>query len=483
MASTFKLSYTGSQIDDRLSLIDTLQEKIYNLEATLSKSYFQIDEEGVISLKPEYEAEGSQNASLLKHLIIPNEIDGTQVLSLKIGMFDNNLAVEEITLPDTVTVIPEKFCSFAKRLRKLNNTLNIKEIQKSAFQATKIKKLNFENLSVFNAHALQGACHLKEVNIGNNITTIPSHAFANCPCLEKIIGGKNITSIEAKAFLKDYSLSNKSNDYFLTKDAPAITVVGPQAFYGTNVSTNKEPGNTISSTAFPTFRYQKDENGKYFWENVKPIVIPNINNEPKLRFNQREFGTTTIGDSNLTYAEWGCTIISALYIYAALTNDTDTSHDPIWFVDFLTEQGLEDYLPTGNQWIGNSITNLGNLLKELLPESEYEVKIYDFDNNLAGQTVNEDTYLDLLSALNKQDSYVCTRAISIKEEAGTSKIGHAVVLYGLNESGDVKVLETSHAFSVFSPEPLEFDPFTYTTAYHNLVGPLCGFVTASRKNT
>ena len=126
--------------------------------------YFDIDDDGLISLKPKYRGnptdntyplsvsdndvgkDGSEIYNLPKRIVIPEAINGVAVTGLADGMFYYNSVVEEIVIPNTITTIPEAFCLYTRSLKAIENTEQIKTIDAKAFMNSRIEQALFPNL-------------------------------------------------------------------------------------------------------------------------------------------------------------------------------------------------------------------------------------------------------------------------------------------------------------------------------------------------
>lgn len=427
--------------------------------------YFDITSDGEVSLKPSYRGTGAStypasvgNGSSLelpKPLIIPDTINGIEVATLAPGMFYDNERVVEITLPSTVTAIPEYFCRDATNLRVVDGTERIISIGKAAFGATRIKKALFPNLTTLGAGAFVGCAYLEIADIGK-VTTIPKQTFANCAFLREVVGGENVTSIDTLAFYYTRHL----------RDLPLlahVTSVADYAFFYSRVCTPLPKSDTISSKAFPT-----SDNSTDFWSGVKftpcrnRVVTKLSQLNPAWKNEYPLVDTTAITYSN------ACSIFTAMHIHSAITGKYYS--DPREFVDELkSDAELEKFL-YHDKWPGE-FTNTSDFFEAL----GYRTSAHGSGD---GNDLTVDDYKALTTAL-AQGAYVYTQAALLTSWAsGYFDGGHAVMLYGINELGEVCVLDSSILHEGYRETGFEpdFDVYTYTMPYQNIVGPSSNFV-------
>lgn len=308
--------------------------------------YFTITDDGVVSLKPEYRGacpsnresafpmavskngagkNGDQNKELPEHLVIPEIVNETAVLSLAPGMFLFNHAVVNITLPDIVTEIPDRFCENAWNLRLVNNTERIVKVGVGAFQKSCIEKAVFPNLTTLEANPFMFCSFLVYADIGK-VTSISAFAFYYCVRLSRLKGCAEVTSIGNLAFAKTYRLYDV--DSFEN-----VTSIGHDAFMRSRLQYDwqhlKNNGCTFGEQAT---RLQM--NPEPFWsdcvyepcENDVPTLFSQFgwyDDDGKLRkINDTVFET---GDhKEMTYHWHGCAWMSIMHAYCALNKLTLT---------------------------------------------------------------------------------------------------------------------------------------------------------------
>lgn len=268
------------------------EEITEKLHTFTSEEYFDITEEGIVSLKPEYRGAcslslvpnlpyavsdntcydynitdvGSLHELLPEKLVIPNRINGIEVKGFQEGMFCYNFRIKELTLPDTVTTIPLRFCVRAQNLELLKNSKHIEVIEERGFAQTRLKHLSFPNLKQLGGLAFSGNPFLTTIDIGDNITEIPKSAFRFCVSLVKVSGGRNVSKIGEYAFLFTYSLEKLE---FLgngnLKEIEKFAFSDSRFTYEWDSLKNC----TIGDGAYPIVDETKDDQGKYYWKYFK----------------------------------------------------------------------------------------------------------------------------------------------------------------------------------------------------------------------
>ena len=156
----------------------------------------------------------------LREINIPKD----SVVELAPYSLRENYALEEVTLPDTMTKIPEGLFQFCTSLKKLDIPNSVTEIGDLAFAATgfveftipdtikkipegmfyyarDLQKVNIPNsVTEIGGAAFAGTTDLTEITLPNSINKIPEFAFYDCWSLEKINMPNNVTKIGDAAF-------------------------------------------------------------------------------------------------------------------------------------------------------------------------------------------------------------------------------------------------------------------------------------------
>lgn len=457
-----KLAFTGAveaEYDGSSPLVIPIPE------GGADPRYFSITEAGVVSLKPDYRGSGKTSypesvgngtqAALPEKLVIPDTIDGIQVTALAPGMFYGNTRVKEVTIPDAVTAIPESFAMYAINLRTVNNTENVTSIGSKAFAATRVKQAFFPNLTEMGTMVFALDGYLETVDIGK-VTAIPERAFADCAFLERVLGGENVTSIGPRAFYHTHKL----------RDLPLlahVTSVADYAFFGSRICTSLPAGGDIGTKAFPTV-----DNTKDFWTGVPYTPCKNRITTKLSQTNPKWAGESFLKDDARGYGA-GCALFCVMHIHSAITGKYYS--DPRDFVAELDDRDeLKPFLYYNN-WPGLFI-NVSKLFDAL----KYRTEVHGLAD---GDDLTAADYKALVDAL-AAGAYVYSQAGLYDEWRDNDYFdgGHSVVLYGINELGEVCVLDSAIRHEPFRESGFEpdADVYTYTMPYQNLVGASSNFV-------
>ena len=159
------------------------------LEET-DESYFDITEDGVISLKNFDDYYYNRSEWPIENVVIPKEVNGIEVVEIGEAMFkamnhisgvsnsiSNNL--KTVVIPDTVKVIRKEAFEYCKELTKVEIPNSVKIISAQAFN-------NCSSLSV--------------ITIPNNITSIGEWAFAGCTSIENITIPSSVINMDRGVF-------------------------------------------------------------------------------------------------------------------------------------------------------------------------------------------------------------------------------------------------------------------------------------------
>ena len=433
------------------------------------EKYFDIDYDGIVSLKPEYRGsatndkypyaisdngigmDGSKIHELPEIIVVPDVINGTAVSGFQEGTFRCNGKVREITFPDGVDALPKNICASANNLRAIHNTEHITKLSGPLFSYTRITKAFFPNLKEVSEQAFAAACFLYTVDIGNNITEIPSQMFLQCLSLSRVIGGEKVTKIGDKAF---WLTSNLKNLPFL--DLQKVTSVGQLAFYKSRIQFDwsKLDGKcTFGNRATPVI-----DNATDYWTGVE--YTPRENSIVTIMSQDNaEWAEKKIGNTSLTYKQ-GCATFAVLHIHSALSgklyNHPDEFINEVLAIDpnLVADGKLPDIFENVHTWL----TALG-----------YKTTVYQSD-------ITQATYQAICDALAR-GAYVYTQ-VSTEPYADR---GHVVALYGMNSIGEVSVLDSNCLFEKYRPTGIPYDVQLYRMPYQNLSGPSSDIVIVEKE--
>jgi hypothetical protein len=442
-------------VGDRLTAIE---------DTPTDEKYFDIDYDGIVSLKPEYRGNpsddaqpyavsdngagnnGSQFAELPKRIVIPEVIDGTAVTGFVDGMFKNNTAIEELVLPNSVSSTPYRFCINAIHLATVKNTEHITNLGATSFAFTRIKEALFPNLKSLGAGAFQGCSMLYVADIGNTIDTIGQQCFYNCPSLSHIKGGENVKTIVAYAFCYTVNLKNLS---FL----PNVTSIGKQAFFFSRIQFDWStlPEDSIGTNATPI----SDNTTDYWSACTYPTETHENNLVTMMNDENPEWREETWGTSGIKYY-LACAVFAAMHIYSAITGVKYTN--PKEFENAVAA------LPNGASYLsvhpGNQ-NGAEQALIDLVQEEGYTAE------RITG-TITQSDFQKVIDALSN-GGYVFVSVSSMNNANG----GHAVALYGINSNKEVLVIDSD--FLAFAQTGI-YEAGLYRAPFQNITGPSSDFI-------
>ncbi len=135
-------------------------------------------------------------------------------------------AAESVTLPKTITEIPESTFFGFRNLPEIDLPETLTSIGRSAFSGcTALKKIEIPNsVTNFSTEVFENCTALEEVTLSDGITELPYATFRGCTALETIHWPKNLTVIGPCAFEECTGLQ--------TIEIPStVTVIDDNAFY------------------------------------------------------------------------------------------------------------------------------------------------------------------------------------------------------------------------------------------------------------
>ena len=198
-----------------------------NVPAAIS---FNVNEEGVLT-----SVEGISKIN--NEVVIPSRVNNIDVIEIGDGVFANNLFIKKLVIPESVKSLGNKMCYGAKNLEevllpnnitvipdyafeKCSSLININiptslvQIRANAFSQTALKEfIAPESLKEIWLYAFKDAKELTKVEL-KNVTEIGDMVFENCEKLESIVIPETLEEIGASVFggcfsLQDIDLPNK----------------------------------------------------------------------------------------------------------------------------------------------------------------------------------------------------------------------------------------------------------------------------------
>ena len=198
-----------------------------NIPASIS---FNVNEEGVLT-----SVEGISEIN--NEVVIPSRVNDIDVIEIGDKVFADNLFIkklvipesvkslgnkmcygaknlEEVVLPNNITVIPDYAFENCSSLTNINIPTSLVQIRANAFSQTALKEfIAPESLKEIWLYAFKDAKELRNVEL-KNVTEIGDMVFDNCEKLESIVIPETLEEIGASVFggcssLQDIDLPNK----------------------------------------------------------------------------------------------------------------------------------------------------------------------------------------------------------------------------------------------------------------------------------
>lgn len=434
--------------------------------------FFVVDENGILSLKPEYRGAypenataegqsfgcsdqgigvaGSRNAELPRNLVIPDTVNGQTVTGIGVGAFAGNLTVERIVLPSEVTEIPAYCFFYCGNLKEVQAIGDLTSIGDCALHSTGIETVDFPGVTFVGVSAFVKS-HVRKVTL-SALTEMGVQAFANCAYLQSVDAGQ-LEEVPHFAFCGCYELQE-------VKSAAGITSVGMLAF----CTTPKLSTVDLSAKAKSIQAYAFLKSGfEYDWsvlveaecdfgicataEQLNPtdiwsgLTIKECENPiPTLLCQGYEgWADKSIGTTSKKYGANGCVLFSFIHAYCGLTGqqlnsveefeniaasfDTDILNSFVNNTSFVREIGAAFGLTVEV----NAETNEAYRIET----GEDLQRIYDAlaDGKYVVATMPDQNVFDLLDTDPGNDYNLLA--------------GHAALIYGVRADGRLLIAESS----------------------------------------
>ena len=170
---------------------------------------------------------------------VPDTVNGKAVTSVKVYAFSGT-GVKSVTLPDAVTVLPDRIFEGCALLQTVN-TSTVTTIGKTAFSdCTSLASIAFESgLTEIGERAFEGCSALATLTLPDTVKTIGANCFYGC-AFESV----NTAGVEALGNLAFYNCAN-----VVSFNLPNIVTIGERAFGGCEKLTEMTIGNRLESCA------------------------------------------------------------------------------------------------------------------------------------------------------------------------------------------------------------------------------------------
>ena len=266
---------------------------------------------------------------------------GPNVESISYDQFrqynSTTMGVERIVFRGKYTSIPSSFCTNYNSLKEIVLGDNITSIGSSAFQGTPIRELTLpSSLTSIGGSAFQNCDSLKSVTIPDNVTTISSYAFNGCDSLRSVTIGSQVTSIGDYAFQNCYKLSEVTG-------GTSVTTIGVYAFQSTALTKAFLP-DAVQTIGTGAFRYCP----------LKEVVFgPNVQSISYEIFKQ--YSSSTINVERLVVNGTFTTIPSNMFSYWKIKELTIGSN-----VQTISSSAFYDCDSLVSVTVPDNVTSIGN---------------------------------------------------------------------------------------------------------------------------
>ena len=265
---------------------------------------------------------------LPKNVVIPSEINGKPVVSLKMRSFFQCENITSVYIPDSVTKLGSSDFSSCVNLERVRLSTNIETLTPlSFFNCKKLKNIEpLMGLKQISGSAFQGCASLEKIELPDSLTSINLSAFAGCKSLKRIeipqfveyltSHALNMEEVivhpdNSKYYYLDNCILRKSDNVIISggqySTIPKVaTAIGEEAFSGNSLKQITVPGNikTIGRGAFSgaslneiTIENGVEEIGAAFGScNLKKIVIP----DSVTKIDQLVYGNCKVGELSVS---------------------------------------------------------------------------------------------------------------------------------------------------------------------------------------
>lgn len=187
----FTFSYCSSDLDIYCSTVS------YAKEFADKNGLKTVDYDFAIKICEDNTVELTEYFGKDTNVIIPNNIMGKTVKSLKNWLFANNTKIQSITIPDSVTKIGKGAFYNCVELKTVTMGSNVTEIGANAFEkCLYLESINLsDNLQTIGDEAFYDCRRLKKLDIPATVTSIGEEAFTNCRSLTSLTIPKGVDKI------------------------------------------------------------------------------------------------------------------------------------------------------------------------------------------------------------------------------------------------------------------------------------------------
>lgn len=149
------------------------------------------------------------NSNETNTIVVPDEINGAVITSVKSSAFSGSPYVVEIIFPDTVTSLGGGFDE-CKNLKKIKLPNNIEELDRFTFDdCKKLESIDIpDSVKTIKSGAFRNCSGLKSISFGSGLSDIGGSAFEGCGSLTEVTVPGNVMIVEDYAFSQCTSIES-----------------------------------------------------------------------------------------------------------------------------------------------------------------------------------------------------------------------------------------------------------------------------------
>jgi hypothetical protein len=151
---------------------------------------------------------GAGNAK--KKAAIPPKLNGIRVNEIASRAFENNPALTEIIIPDSIFKIGARAFAFSPKLARVTLGNNLAAIPPRAFyECTSLKEIVLpDSVTTISENAFSDCTALKTITLGRRLASLENSAFSGCSALTEIVIPERVSTIGENVFAGCRSLAN-----------------------------------------------------------------------------------------------------------------------------------------------------------------------------------------------------------------------------------------------------------------------------------
>ena len=213
-----------------------------------------------------------------EEIVVPSAYNGLPVIRIASRVFENNVNLKKIILPDTLLYIDNFAFAGCTALEYIDLPNSLNCMQKDVFSGSGIRALNLTDNTALNTFGCVDCPNLESVILPKNLTVLDPYCLKNTPKL------KSITLPDSMKYIGMNNFVGSSIESI--KIPKKVYYIGESAFENTVInSVEFEKGSELKTIKESAFKG---------CSNLKSIVIP--------------ASVTTIG----TFAFWDCTNLTSV---------------------------------------------------------------------------------------------------------------------------------------------------------------------------